>query len=263
MNRDEQIAAIRDRIGRLREDRLSLFRAQIYEAYQRESIVDDVSRVVETVDREPDDSRVITNSEARALGQFNNDSYMWDMYCTELGRSVAIGERAYVFETLDQIATTGEAIDSRHPQFSTVLAAVDDLIAHDFHPDTLCAPIDLFVPFSMDSTLQINWNSSPREVLLLPGRPNLKLFWSSRAAPLRQFVVFDSSAPTWKVKLDPATGQRLTVAIGEPDSPPEAVMFLSETIAKFTVGDSEAYRAIQVEGELLDPMDYANQEAVS
>ena len=250
--RDHQIATIGQRTERLRSDRLQECYDQIVRAYEAESIVEHIARVVEEEDRSPSDFRVLTNSESRHLWQFNDDSYYWDRYCWELGRSISLGERRYLFEQLQTIPSSSPPIDAAEPNFQSVLNAVDHLTSRGYHPDVLCAPIGLFVPFSMDRNLTIDWNSSPREVLMMAGRPQLKILWSSRSTPLDQFVVFDSRAALWRVKLDPVTTHRLTVAIGEPQAPRDAVMFLAETVVKYEIKDTSAFRAISVEGEYQD-----------
>ena len=134
------------------------------------------------------------------------------------------------------------------------MTAVDGLVNAGFRPDVLCAPIGLFVPFAGDTSLRIDWNTSPRELLVLSRGISLKIFWSSRSIPLDQFVVFDSRHAVWTVKLDPFTRRRLTVAIGEtaPPSPPNGVMFLAETVVKYDIRDRAAFYAVPVEGEPRD-----------
>lgn len=256
--RDEQIAGIRDRAaraaaaGRLRSDRLDQCSSQIVSAYEAESIVDHLARVVEERDRTPSDFRVLTNSEARHLWQFNDDSYLWDRYCWELGRSIALGERTYIFEELQGVPPRGDPIDAAKPTFRPVVEGTYELRSRGYSPDVLCAPIDLFVQLAGDRSLTIDWNSSPRGALIVPGATPLKIFWSSRIAPLDRFVVLDSRHALWRVKLDPLTGHRLTVAIGEPETPPDAVIFLAETVVKYEIEDRDAFYAIALEGEPRD-----------
>ena len=247
--RDAQIAAIKKRNRRLRQDRLAECYDKITRAYESESIVDHLAVVVEEPDRTPSDFRVLSNSEARHLAQFNDDSYHWDNYCQQLGRSIAHGERRYIFEELQHMPPAGRSIVAGSPQFDGILSATRQLMAEGYNPDVLCAPISLFVPFMKEPNLPVDWNSSPGELLKLPGGPSLKIYWSSALVPLDRFVIFDSRKTRWTVKLDPATAHRLTVMIGEPDSPPDAVMFLAETVAKYEILDVAAIRSIRVEGE--------------
>jgi len=227
---------------------------QIVTAYDKASVLDYLAQVVEERDRTPSDFRVLTNSETRHIREFNDDSYHWDFYCAELGRSVALAEKRLVFENLQRIRARGQPIDAEVPNFEPVIAAVDNLINAGFRPDVLCAPIGLFVSFAGDNSLDINWNASPREVLVLSQGVSLKILWSSRSIPLDQFVVFDSRHAVWTVKLDPLTDRHLTVAIGEtaPPSPPDGVVFLAETVVKYEIRNRAAFYAVPVEGEPRD-----------
>ena len=109
--------------------------------------------------------------------------------------------------------------------------------------------------------MKIDWNASPRKVVILDGGVRLNLYFSSGAAPLDRFVVLDSSRMTWKVKPDLESGERLTVAIGQSriETGQEGVIFLAETVAKFEV-DAEAAVAVGIDGDVLEPEEYVNQE---
>jgi hypothetical protein len=64
--------------------------------------------------------------------------------------------------------------------------------------------------------------------------------------------VLDSRAGTWKVKLDPVTGDRLTVAIGEPESPLDSVVFLAETVMKYEIENPDGFCVVDVQGEAAE-----------
>lgn len=261
--RDEQIAAITARAERLRqpEGRLDECYDQIRQSYEASSIVDSVARVIEEPNRDPSDFHVLTNSEARPIHQFTDASFYWERYCTELGRSVANGERRYIIEELQKIAPEGPPISVTNPAFGLLATAASTLQSRGHSPDTLFAPIGLFVPFGGARDVSIDWMSSPRTVLL-PGGLRLKLFWSYSAAPLDRFVMFDSAHAVWRVKPDPRTKERLTVAIGEQRiaTGENAVVFLAETVAKFEIADPRAFYTIPLDGEPLDAMEYVNRE---
>lgn len=263
--RDAQIAAIRSATDKLtNKDRLDECYEQVLQGYNAATIVESLARVTPVPDRTPSDFRVLTNSEARRIEHFNDSSYHWDMYCTELGRSVALAERTYMFQVLQMvIPAENKAISAAKPSFGALGSAVSALRARGFTPDTLCAPIGLMVPFAGDASLRIDWNASPREVVILDGGVRLNLFWSSGSALLDRFVVLDSSHMTWKVKPDPESGGRLTVAIGQSriKTGQEGVLFLGETVAKFEV-DPEAAVAVGIDGAVLEPEEYANQESM-
>jgi len=81
--------------------------------------------------------------------------------------------------------------------------------------------------------------------------------------PLDRFVVFDSNNAVWRVKLDPFNQSRLTVAIGEPNSPPDAVMFLAETVVKYEIKNREAFYILPVEGQLGETVDKASTDILT
>jgi len=208
-----------------------------------------VAQVSEEHDRTPSDFHVLSNSETRPLSQFNDDTYHWDHYCRQLGRSIAIGEQRYFFEELQRVPVAGKPIDAGSPQFDRILSAIRQLASEGYDPDVLCAPNSLFVLFMKEYGMHIDWNSTPRGLLKLPGGPSLPIYWSNGLAPLDRFVVLDSTKTLWRVKLDPITAHRLTVVIGEPPTQIHTVRFLAETVAKYEILDPAAIHSILVEGE--------------
>jgi len=246
--RDEQIRALKQRTVDLDPDRLECCGQQIMQAYQAASIVDRVSRVVETDDRAPSDFIVLSNSEARRLAHFNARDYHWDFYCEELGRSVALGEERYLFECMARLPESELTINAENAEFGVLLEAVRYLTSRGCRPDVMFAPISLFVPFLTSKALSIDWRALGREALITPEGHALEVFWSSQSRPLTRFVLFDSRLGVWRVKLDPDTHGRLTVAIGQPESPPQAVTFLAETVVKYEIEDPKGFLAVEVEG---------------
>ena len=153
----------------------------------------------------------------------------------------------YLFEKLEETISRGEPITLVNPNFSGIRAATNELISAGYRPNAVCIPIRLFVDFMQDSSYP-NEASSHRETLSLPEGDSLKIHWSSGLAPLDKLVVSDSTQLLWKVKPDPITGHRLTVAIGEPISQPDTVRFIAETIVRCEILDPAAFYSISVEG---------------
>jgi len=242
--RDEQIAAINARTDGLRDDRLLECRANIMKGYEGASVVDLLARVVELNDREPSDFRVLTNSEARPIEHFNDESSHWEMYCEALGRSIGTSERLHIFERLDQVPGEGEPLDAADPDLQRVLNGVSELRQRGFHPDTIIIPISLHGAVFRGLTIDIQTGSD----LVLGDGTKLRIFWSNRVAPIDRFVILDKESGVWKVKLDPETKARLTVAIGRPPSPPFAVTFLAETVVKYEIVDPARLFVIEVQG---------------
>jgi hypothetical protein len=242
--RDEQIAAINSRSEGLRQDRLEECKTQIREAYQSSSVVEQLANLVEIEDREPSDFRVLTSSEARYVDHFNDDSFYWDMYCKELARSIATSERLHIFERLEEIPGEGQSIDASNPNFRHLLDGIDQLRDKGYNPTIVIVPISLHGAVFRRLNIDIH---TGRDIVLADGS-RLHVFWSSRVVPIDRIVVLDAKSGNWNVKLDPETKSRLTVAIGRPSSPPNAVTFLAETVVKYEIVDPGRLFTIEVEG---------------
>lgn len=246
--RDQQIAAINANIEGLREDRLVTCREQILESYAEASAIDKLAHMVELTDREPSDFHVLTNSEARPMAHFNGDTYDWEFYCKELARSIALREERYLLEQLANLSGDAPPIDASRPTFQPLLDGIAKLRDSNSPPTVIVAPISLYLPVFEKLTIDLQ----DGRTVVLPDGYKLELFWSSRAAPIDRFVVLDRSAGDWRVKLDPVSGGRLTVAIGRPESPPGAVTFLAETVVRYEVTKRERMFVIEVVGQPPD-----------
>lgn len=257
--RDDQIAALKARVDRLDSARLAECYGQIVDAYEAETIVDSLARVEQLTDREPSGFRVISNQETRRLSHFNDPTYHWQFYCEQLGRSIALGETAYVFEKMMELPSSDLTINASEPRFGVIEQAMRRVKRAGYRPSILFAPISLMVPFETDPTLRIDWQSDSREALVPGDGTRLLIVWSSRSAPLNKFVIADASAGTWKVKLDAETQHRLTVAIGRPEAPPEGVVFMAETVVRYEIADPKGFSVIDLEGEPPDEYDMTRQ----
>ena len=253
--RDQQIAAVNEAVEDLRPDRLESCRAKILESYKETSVIDKMALVREITDREPSDFALLTSQEARLVEHFNDDSYHWDFYCEQLGRAIALGEEAHLLSRLGSESGDGDEIDAEEPNFEPIITGVQQLRDRGYRPALLIAPISLYMP--VFKKLQIDWSDG--RVIVLPDQTRIELIWSSKAAPIDRFVVLDPRAVEWKIKLDPQTGERLTVAIGCELAPPGAVTFLAETVAKYDIVKREAMYVVEVVGE--PPNDFGPEES--
>ena len=236
--RDEQIAEIAGRTASLDPNRLALFYEQVREAYDAASVIEQVSMLNPMTDREPSDFRVLSNSELRRIEDFNSDSFFWDTYCKELGRSVALAEQDYLFEVLQQ--SLSESDVTHGVGFEGLFSLIEQMTNEGYEPDVVLMPISYMVGFTIHQEDRIEWGSKRQ---LVWNNRRLRLLHSSRGRPLNRFMVFDHRAGIWNVKLDPQTQMRLTVAIGEQITPVHGVLWLAETVAKYEVRDPGGFRS--------------------
>ncbi len=239
--RDEQIAEVLRRTAHLDQHRLALFHDWVRDAYRASTSVDRMAIVHEIEDRSPSNFHVLTNQETRRLDHFNGPTYSWEMYCKELGRSVALGEQTYLFAAIQEAVPDVDV--STGVGFSGLHEVIGSLQAIGYQPDFILAPISYMVSFYGEQR-SMEWDGSGRAYFLSQGT-RLEMRWSANGRPLDRFIVFDHRGGTWHVKLDPhRNGGRLTVAIGEQLSPP-GVTWLAETVAFYEVTDPNAFRSFR------------------
>ena len=240
---------IKDELGltNLRKDRITECEKNAILAYGIQSVVDRLATVEEEANRHATGFQVISYSELRTVKEFNEASTSWEGYAKSLGRSIAIGERQYIFENLQEAAELGVPIDLGNPDFEPVRKAANELTANGYNPDVVCVPSPLVTAVYQCSWMEYDFTGD-HLFIKIPEGPKLKFMSATKHVPLSKFVVFDSSQTRWTVKLDPETQERLTVAIGEPKDQSGSVMFLAETVAKFEVLDWSGVRSIPVTG---------------
>jgi len=167
-----------------------------------------------------------------------------------MGWGVAFGERTYMFEVLkSNVPFIAGTASNGESDFEPVIRAIETLAEAGYAPDILCAPISLMVEFIEAFGEEMRWGSHPRATLITPQGRELRVFWSNKFVTLDRFIVFDSAYSLWKVKPDPDTGHRLSVAIGELPEEPGAVAWLAETVARYELMDRDAFLAVPATGQ--------------
>ncbi len=239
--RDEQIDRITAATDELDPERLRTFYAHIREGYQQSSFVDRVAVVRDVNDREPSGFRVLANQELRRIEHFNDKSYLWDSYCRDLGRSVALGEKHYLFERLKDGVADGPR-DGRL-DFTGLATRAVRMQADGLAPDALFAPVSLMASFLHDHQHEMRWDQNGHPLWTVAGQP-VEVFWSSGDNPLDRFILINRMSGEWQVKVDRASGTRLTIAIGTQPAP-RGVVWLAQTVAKFEITDQRGFRSFR------------------
>jgi len=247
--RDQQITAIAERVEGLDRDRLRQFYAEVRNAYATSTIIDTLAKVDPIEDREPSDFHVLSAQEARSIAEFNDPSYAWDMYCGEFGRSVALAEQRYFFDSVFDAAPPAQMATG--VGFEGVVEAINAFRADGYNADFLLMPVAHMVGFyNYFGPKQVEFTSGGEQYFDL-GSHRVRILSTNIARPLDRFIVMDKSVGTWRVKLDPTTKTRLTVAIGI-QTQPRAVMWIAETVARYDITDPKGLRSFHPD-EKMDP----------
>lgn len=183
------------------------------------------------------------------LKQFNDPSYYWTAYFSQVGRVVASGERRYFQKQIRRhIKAEPDTISRSSPDFSLLEKSIVQLKRRNLEPDTLLAPISLYVPFWKSYKSRIEWRAGQAPNLHIE-RAGLNLFWSHKYAQLRSFIILSSKAGVWHFSPDPNSGSNLTIALGKSLEKPGFVEYWVETLAQFVITDKRSFSRIILHGK--------------
>lgn len=250
--RVQHITALNARTSHLDPKRLIECKEAIWKSYEAASLVPQVAQIVKEGNMEVTGFQSVGLRHLIRLAEFNASDYYWGPYFSDVGRAIASGERKYLQESIQkEVEPTDQTVSRSNPDFSIVVERIKSLIERDLCPDTLLAPIEVFVDFAKIFSSQIDWNSGHPEKLVL-GSTRLKVFWSHIHAPLSSFIIFSSKAGIWRYVPDRDTGRLITIALGEAEERSDSVEYWVEALAKYQIVKPQAFSIINLSGEPIE-----------
>lgn len=247
--RIQQIRALNARIANLDPSRINECKEAIWKSYEAAALPPQVAVIVKEQSIEVTGFKSVGLRHLIKLTEFNASNYYWGQYFSDVGRAIASGERRYLQEDIqEKVSPDTQTISRSSPNFSILTKRIESLIGSDLCPDTLLAPIEVFVDFIKTFESQIDWNSGRPEQLVLRDI-RLKVFWSHKYAPLNSFIVFNSKAGIWRYVPDQDTGRLITVALGESGERSDSVEYWVEALVKYEIVKLQAFFIINLSGE--------------
>jgi len=251
--RIEHIRALNARTAHLDLTRLNECKEAVWKSYEAASLLPHVAVVAKEQSIQASEFKSIGIRHLINLREFNAPNYYWGQYFSHVGRAIASGEQRYLQEDiLKQVNPDSETILRSSPDFSILTRLIDSMIGSGLSPDTMLAPIDVFVDFVMTFKSQIDWYVGHPEQLVLRNT-RLKVFWSHIYAPLSSFIVFSSTAGIWHVIRDEDSDRLLTVALGESEKHSDSVEYWVETLVRYEITSPRAFRVLNLSGEPTEP----------
>jgi len=245
----QHITALNARTANLDPNRVRECKEAIWNSYEAASLVPQVTHIVKERDMEVTGFQSIGLRHLIKLAEFNASDYYWGPYFSDVGRAIASGEQRYLQERIQkEVEPFPQTVSRSSPDFSFIVKRIESLIESDICPDTLLAPIELFVDFTKTLWPQLDWNSGRPEQLVL-GSTRLKVFWSHIYAPLNSFLIFNSKAGVWRCVPDQDTGRLITVALGQSGEHPDSVEYWVEALVKYEIVKPQAFFIINLSGE--------------
>jgi hypothetical protein len=190
---------------------------------------------------------VISVEENRTLETFNDPASNWDWYFEECGRTVALGEKTELTEALVNAAGAPIVqLDRADHRFVVLDRLIRELVDGGIPPKTLLAPVSDLPEFHRHFQGRISWpRAGGTELSVAAGMP-LRLIWSSKSAPLEDYVLLRHEVGAWHVVPDPDNGKALSVAVGVHGMYDDTVKIIVQTMAKFELLHPEQLRIMRV-----------------
>ena len=152
------ITQLNTRTATLDPTRVKESRDEIMHSYLEATVPRRVARISRDV--APNHSRFWTIElwSMVTLDSFNSPSFWWGPYFSDTGRAFAAGEQAFLQEAIQkQIDADSETISHAEPNFDLLERRVQALSEGELPPDTLLAPIEVYVPFVRAYYRQMAW----------------------------------------------------------------------------------------------------------
>lgn len=141
--------------------------------------------------RERDGSLNFTNIYLRHLVPriwFTDPATIPDLFCSELGRHLAIGEESFLVKILrDSSTATSFAF-----QVEGLKSIIREFIAAGYDNPVVFAPIEFYTTLALSEMMTFGWP----HYLLLDSR-KIPLFYSSNYVKFSEFIIVDKSFGVW------------------------------------------------------------------
>jgi hypothetical protein len=247
--RIQHIRALNARTANLDLSRVKECKEAVWKSYEAASLPPQVAVIAKEENIEATGFKSIGLRHLIKLTEFNARNYYWGPYFSDAGRAIASGERRYLQnEIQEQLRPDTQTISRLNPDFSILTKHIESLIESDLRPDTLLAPIEIFVDFVKAFESQIDWTHGRPELLVLRDT-KLKVFWSHKYAPLSSFIVFNSNAAIWHAIADQDTDRLITIALGQSEEHLDSVEYRVETLVRYEITNPQAFYIIDLSGE--------------
>ncbi len=173
--------------------------------------------------------------------EFLAENFIWDSYFAAVGRAIAEGELKYLHRKVRLfVEQYEESMCYEKLDFHVISGGIRKLQKNNVEPNVLLLPMRVYREFLTHYASELKWNNGRNPKLVMYGC-ELNVFLSSKYAPLKSIVIFDSKASEWHVLKDENTYGNIAVAIGMSDKQNGKVEYYAETLAYYKVLNKKAY----------------------
>ena len=246
-NRNLEVARLRNSAHQLDNyNRIQEYIDTIIKSYEQSTVVDKIAKYQK--------ERIIETLGFRSIGLYQSvdkdnlfaKDYYWLPFFSDVGRAISRAERKYIHDRLGKyIRGVDDTISFSRPDFNLLSKYVIKLLEEGYKPDIMLAPIQIysiFVQTCWSKLAESNWKT---DQIRLEGC-DIQIIWSHKYAPLRSFIIFNSSNGIWHAIQDAESGSGLTAAIGESKDNPNKMLYFAETMAYYEILNKDAFTRINL-----------------
>ena len=160
-NRGLQLNRLRRSSIKLWAGRVEECKRTILESYEQSTISQKIANIIREKHIGDYRFRSIGFHHSIKLSEFNDKSYYWGPYFSDVGRIIAQNERRYIHRRIGRIVRGEEAKLSRSkPDFTILNAKVKELSDINIQPDVILAPVEMLPSFTLHYRDNLDWSKT-------------------------------------------------------------------------------------------------------
>lgn len=246
LNRNKEVARLRNSVAHLHSERIREYIDKIIKSYEESTKADKIAIYKE--------EKAIQSRGFRSIGLYQSidkdklfaKDYYWLPFFSDVGRAISRGERRYMHDRLGKyVRGVDDTISFSNPDFSILGKYVIRLCDKGYKPNVMLAPIQMYSVFVQNCWRKLAESNWETDQIRLEGC-DIQIAWSHNYAPLRSFIICDSSNGIWHAIHDIESERRITAAIGESKDDASKMLYLVETMAYYEILNIDAFTRINL-----------------
>lgn len=245
-NRNLEVSRLRNSARQLHDNKIQEYIDAIVKSYEQSTVVHKIAKHQNEKTIETRGFRSIGLYQAIKKDDFFAKDYYWLPFFSDVGRAISRGERKYIHNRLGKyVKGIDGTISYSDPDFNILKEHIVKLLRKNVRPNVMLAPIQIYSKFvkrCWSELAESNWRT---DQIKIEGC-DIQIVWSHKYAPLRSFIIFNSSDGIWHSFQDVESERGITVAIGESKSDENKMVFFVETMAYYEILNRDAFTRINL-----------------
>lgn len=245
-NRNLEVSRLRNSVSQLHDCKIQEYINAILKSYEQSTAVHKIAKYRKEYTIESRGFRSIGLYQSIEKDAFFSKNYYWLPFFSDVGRAISRGERKYIHNRLGKyIRGVDDTISYSEPDFNILRKYIVKLLEKNIRPNVMLAPIQIYSKFVKgywSELAESNWRT---DQIRIEGC-DIQIVWSHKYAPLRSFIIFNSSDGLWHSVQDVGTERGITIAIGESKNGENKIVYLAETLAYYEILNRDAFTRINL-----------------